>query len=146
MHQAPFFPLPSPQNPFDKSHTILNLHKSRLKTSVSSPAHISSSCLTQRLMRTGLDYLVWLINSKCLLLFKCEAGIIWITLDSAAWRYHFWFVKLRRQNWWWFMKMFGRRAFSWHPPWKEPSLKSRVPISRPQRSSPPPPSLARKTH
>lgn len=44
-------------------------------------------------MRKGPDYLVWLINSKCRLLFKCEAGVIWITLDSDAWRNNFWFVR-----------------------------------------------------
>lgn len=62
-------------------------------------------------MRKGLDYLIWLINSKCLLLFKCEAGIIWITLDSSAWRYHFWFVKLLLHNWWQFMKCSNVAAF-----------------------------------
>lgn len=36
---------------FDKSSTIQNLHKSLLKTSISSPAHISSAALTCRLMR-----------------------------------------------------------------------------------------------
>lgn len=70
--------------------------------------------LTQRLMRKGLDYLIWLINSKCLLLFKCEAGIIWIALDSSAWRYHFWFVKLLRRGWWQFVGTFQWSCFSRH--------------------------------
>lgn len=56
-------------------------------------------------MRKGPDYLVWLINSKCRLLFKCEAGVIWITLDSDAWRNNFWFVRLLRHYWWWLMEM-----------------------------------------
>lgn len=56
-------------------------------------------------MRKGPDYLVWLINSKCRLLFKCEAGVIWITLDSDAWRNNFWFVRLQRHYWWWLVEM-----------------------------------------
>lgn len=56
-------------------------------------------------MRKGPDYLVWLINSKCRLLFKCEAGVIWITLDSDAWRNNFWFVRLLQHYWWWLMEM-----------------------------------------
>lgn len=90
-------------------------------------------------MRKGPDYLVWLINSKCRLLFKCEAGVIWITLDSNAWGNNFWFVRLLCCYWWRLMEMLEAEERFLPPCRSLPHLLSHDSSKKYFITSPPPP-------